>query len=205
MTQAPSPLARVPASSSRKRWQVAGWWAGIVLLGIVVVWWSGKWRGEREVDRSQLVLKETPQGKALYWANKPDELFSGWMVEMYPSGQKKSRSQVVNGRLHGLSEGWYPDGMLEVQEYFAEGVAEGPVKKWYPDGTLRSEGVAQAGKLEGVFRRWHPNGVMAEEITLREGQPHGPARAWDVNGTLLKEVIMEAGEIVNSASAFTKQ
>lgn len=122
--------------------------------------------------------------------------FSGWVTEHYATGTRRSRSRVVDGRLHGLSEGWHTNGVRQIQEHFAAGLSEGLVTKWHPDGTKASEGTARAGKFEGVFRRWHPNGVLAEEISLVAGKPHGLSRSWFPSGSLKAEVTLEAGEVM---------
>lgn len=173
--------------------------AGVAAVAVASVLWMLRPQPVMELPRDQLVLQATPQGEALCLAANPEVIFTGWMTESYPGGGKKSRSRVVDGRLHGLSEGWHPEGGLAVQEHFQAGVAEGPVTKWHSNGAKRSEGAAHVGKLEGVFRRWHGNGVLSEEITMRGGQPHGTARSWDESGNLKKEVMMEGGQLVRRA------
>src|SRR6266511_3157124 len=49
--------------------------------------------------------------------------FTGLMVEHGADGSLRSRSSVVNGLLHGLSQGWYTNGQLQVTEQFKEGVS----------------------------------------------------------------------------------
>ncbi len=172
-------------------------WLGVAAVLAGMIAWVFTRESVPEISREELILKDSPAGPALYLAKEPEVLFSGWMTEVYPDGRAKSRSRVVDGRLHGVSEGWYPEGGLEVQETFKAGVADGPVTKWHPDGTMRSQGAARAGHLDGVFRRWHANGVLAEEITMREGLPHGRARAWNEAGELMTEVMMEAGQVLH--------
>ena len=55
--------------------------------------------------------------------------FTGFMLEQYASGQLKSRSFLLDGVLHGVSEGWYPNGVLQVREHFENGASVGSQEK----------------------------------------------------------------------------
>lgn len=144
------------------------------------------------IDASRLIRLD---GR-LVLRDNTNQPFSGWMTEHYPDGTPKSRSEIFQGVLNGVSEGFYTNGTLQVREHFVSGIGEGPVLKWHPDGARLSEGIAHQGQLEGVFRRWHTNGVLAEEITLKAGQPHGPSRAWFPSGSLKAEVELNEGKVV---------
>ncbi len=122
--------------------------------------------------------------------------FTGVMVEFYPDGARLSRSEVVAGRLHGLSEGWYPDGQLQVREHFVRGVSHGERVKWHANGATQSVAVIVEGQLHGPFRRWHENGALAEELTMNRGQPDGLARAFYPSGHLKSRVRLENGRVV---------
>lgn len=172
--------------------------AGGLVLGLLAVggWWFIESRPPAP-GRAEAVLADLVRlDGRLFLREATNTPFTGWMTEHYPEGAVRSRSQVVGGLLHGVSEGWRTNGQLQVREYFVAGVAEGPVTKWHPDGTRLSEGLARAGQLEGTFRRWHPNGLLAEEVTLRAGQPDGLSRAWFPSGHLKAEVELEQGRVV---------
>lgn len=172
--------------------------AGGLVLGLLAAgaWWFLESRPPAP-NRAEAALTDLVRSDGrLFLRGTTNAPFTGWMTEHYPEGAVKSRSQVVDGLLHGVSEGWRTNGQLQVREHFVGGVAEGPVTKWHPDGTRLSEGLARAGRLEGTFRRWHPNGVLAEEVTLRAGQPDGLSRAWFPSGHLKAEVELEQGRVV---------
>jgi len=120
---------------------------------------------------------------------------TGVVLERYSSGQIKSRSGVVNGRLEGLSEGWHTNSVRQVGEPFRAGKSHGLRRKWYASGRLLSTAEIVAGQLHGVFRQWHENGRMAEEIPMRHGQPHGVSRAWFPDGALKARACLVAGNV----------
>lgn len=122
--------------------------------------------------------------------------FSGWMTETHPDGSLRSRSQVVNGQLHGLSEGWSAEGRLQVQEPFERGVAHGIRTKWYPSGGTQSVAHIVHGQLQGPFRRWHENGVLAEDVRMERGQPHGLSLAYYPSGYLKAQVRLDQGKVL---------
>jgi antitoxin component YwqK of YwqJK toxin-antitoxin module len=127
-------------------------------------------------------------------------LFAGSMVEHYPDGVLRSRSAVVDGLLHGLSEGWHTNAQLQVSEHFRGGVSHGERIKYYPDGTRQSVGTVVDGKLEGTFRRWHPNGQLAETAELRAGIPHGPAQSFYPSGYLKTQATLRDGKVTATQS-----
>lgn len=174
---------------------IAGVGLAAALVGLAVTCWPRRAAPPQEPPTrllSDLILVD---GR-LYPRGNAQAPFSGWVVEHYVDGALKSRSQTVDGRLEGVSEGWHPNGQAQVREHFVAGVAEGPVTKWYPNGQVLSEGMARQGRLEGTFRRWHDNGQLAEEVTLHHGEPQGLSRAWFPNGQLKAEVLLEAGQVV---------
>ncbi len=127
-------------------------------------------------------------------------LFTGTLVEHSPDGVLRSRSAVVDGLLHGLSEGWHTNALLQVTEHFRGGVSHGERIKYYPDGTRQSVGTVVDGKLEGTFRRWHPNGQLAETAELRAGVPHGPAQSFYPSGFLKTQATLQDGKVTATRS-----
>lgn len=191
-----SPQAAEANSETRSWGRVRVFWCFVAVVGALGVGVLVLRPRPTPVELpSELVSNLTRRDGRLY-APGAAAPFTGWMLERYPDAALKSRSQISNGVLQGLSEGWHTNGTLQVQEHFVAGVSEGPVAKWHVDGTKLSEGSARAGKLEGVFRRWHTNGVLSEELTLVGGQPSGVSRSWFPSGSLKAEVVLEQGKVV---------
>ncbi|MFO7725239.1 MAG: toxin-antitoxin system YwqK family antitoxin [Oceanipulchritudo sp.] len=125
------------------------------------------------------------------------EPFTGILVTYYEDGELKARTEVRDGLLHGLSEGWYPDGTPEIREPFRKGRSHGTRVRWHPNGTMASRARIVDGELHGLFERWHDNGSLHQEIHMVEGQAHGPSRAFYPSGYLQAVVEMEKGSVLN--------
>jgi len=149
----------------------------------------------REVNRAHLEFRE---GKLSAQGNPRP--FGGIMAEVYPSGVRRSRGEVVGGVLHGVSEGWYTNGVLQVHEEFSRGVAHGVRTRWYADGQKAAETPIVNGKVNGIYRRWHENGILAEEIQMADNEPDGISRAYYPSGAPKAVATMKMGEVVDRKS-----
>lgn len=142
------------------------------------------------VARLQLELRD-----GLFHRPGADVPFTGWVTDHFQDGTVKLRSAVVDGRLHGESEGWFTNRVLEVREHFQRGHPHGTRTTWHPNGQTRSEGELVSGEQQGVFRQWHEDGSRAVEAGFKDGRPHGLSIAWHPSGFLKAEALMERGEI----------
>ena len=141
-----------------------------------------------EVLRSELELRE---GRLIQTGRT--NLFTGAMIERFHNSLLKSRSQLSNGLLQGLSEGWYTNGQIQVREHFRAGVSDGVRTKWHENGDRMSEALIVAGRLHGLYRRWHENGQLAEEVSMKENAPEGLSRAYYPSGFLKAEARLQHG------------
>lgn len=177
-----------------RRWQ---WCVGAVALALVgVALLLPRLRPSAgpalpEVARSEVELRE---GR-WFWRGQ-EAAVTGWLVEHYDDGVRKSRSAVSNGWLEGESIGWHTNGAKQIEEWFRAGVSHGRRTRWNLDGSKLSEAEIVEGKIEGVFRRWHPDGTLAEEVQMKDGQPDGVSRAWFPSGYLKAEARLEQGKVV---------
>ena len=127
-------------------------------------------------------------------------LFTGFLLDTYEDGTRKSLSAVSNGLLHGLSLGWHTNGQQQIEEHFVLGVSHGPRTKWHENGQKLSEVTIVDGQLDGTFRRWDESGALTEEIEMKAGQPDGLSRAYYPNGTVKTEVRLEQGRVLERHS-----
>jgi hypothetical protein len=152
---------------------------------------------ESTVSPPHLVARfrlEKQEGR--YFRRGSAEAFTGWLADYGTNGSMRARAGVVDGRLHGLSEGWATNGTLELREYFHRGLPHGPRITWYATGQKRSEGWLVYGQQQGVYRQWTEAGTLAAEAEFKDGRPHGLSRAWHPSGCLKSEALMRHGEIV---------
>lgn len=177
-----------------RRWKHPGVFVGIVLIAAAAfVFFHGTPRQSvspaREVLRSELQLVEgrlTERGVP----------FTGVVLEYYGDGPLKSRSEVSNGLLEGLSEGWYTNGVLQVTEHFLLGVSHGLRAKYYDNGSRLSVATIVEARVQGVYERWHRNGVLAEKVFLTNGVADGESLAFHPDGSLKARVRLDAGKVV---------
>lgn len=189
--------ASVPPAAPQRRIGARGWTAVFVAMALIAVWvWFHRSNSGSGPQQERTAGELVRHGDRLCETNSGHP-FTGWLVDRYPDSALKSRSQMSNGILQGVSEGWYANGALQLREMFANGVSEGIVTHWCEDGSKLSEGTAHEGKLEGTFRRWHPTGQLAEEVSFRAGAPEGVSHAWHPDGSLKAEVRHQEGKIVD--------
>ena len=177
-------------------------WVLVVGLGLGLAGFI--WLKRRAVPPPPVVVApvEVPRGELNLVEGRlrrtgETQAFTGIMVEFYPGGgQRQSRSEVSNGVLHGVSEGWFTNGVMQVREPFVEGVAHGTRSKWHANGKLQSTAEIVSGKLHGTFRRWDESGALTEQMEMKNGVAHGLSRAWFPSGFLKAEVEMADGKPV---------
>lgn len=169
----------------------------LCVTGLIVLILILNQAGDTErVALPHVSLSEVEQTDGVFRLLGQAEPFTGFVVENYPEGPIRSRVQVEEGLLHGLSEGWFADGVRQVQETFLSGVSNGQRVKWYASGSLKSKEEIIEGNLEGTFLEWHENGQLAKQIPLIEGVAHGVSRAWFSSGFLKARVTLEGGKVV---------
>lgn len=144
-----------------------------------------------EVPRDQL---QRVDGR--WWRSGAARPLDGVMVERYADGSMRTRSEVRDGLLDGISEGWTPAGQLEVRESFRRGVSHGLRTRWYASGVKRSEAMIVDGQIDGAFVSFHENGALAESVSMKDGVPHGVSRAFHPDGRLKAEVELDHGRVV---------
>lgn len=132
----------------------------------------------------------------IFYRGDSSTAFTGWLTDHAPDGSVRLRTAVVDGRLHGVSEGWTTNRTLELREYFQHGLPHGPRITWHPNGQKRSAGQMALGRQQGSYHQWTDAGALAAEAEFKDGKPHGISRAWHPSGCLKAEALMNNGEVV---------
>lgn len=131
----------------------------VTLLFILGLFCSKSGGGSgREINSEQLQKR----GDGLFYAVNEEKPYSGKVVELYKSGQKKIEQTFSNGKLHGLTTSWNSDGQKEEETSYQNGAQTGPYRTWYDNGQQKSEGVYKEGKEEGKWTFWTRNGEKIE-------------------------------------------
>lgn len=170
-----------------------GFVAALLLVGLMaaIIFWPSE-RGEpvalRECLRSELDLRD-----GVLFVKDGDVPFTGNLIEIYTTEDRKLEIGIRNGKVDGLSRGWYEDGQLETEEHFVDGISDGLRTRWHPNGVKKSETEIVDGRLSGHHIEWHDNGTKAAEAIMVDGQPEGLVESWHPSGKLKSRVVYEKG------------
>jgi len=184
--------------TTRHKVSPATWFIAFALAALGGWWVSQQKQPEPIEANRELLLSLIVRSNDMMFASGATNPFSGSVVEYYSSGKLKSKTEILSGKLHGVSHGYFTNGQMQVEEFFTNGVSHGVRKKWHTDGQLLSEGEIIGGQFHGAFKKYHENGKMAQEVMLSNGVPHGISRSWDTNGTLVNTVEMANGKKIGT-------
>jgi antitoxin component YwqK of YwqJK toxin-antitoxin module len=183
-----------PRRESPRALQLIVGFVMIALLGITLLRQNEKVPEPTVIEYDKAELERRDDG--LYVIGSTNA-FSGIMIERYKEDGLKSRSEFVDGQLHGTSEGFFPQGQRQILEHFVKGVSSGIRSRWYTNGTMQSEGLIVNGEFSGGYKRWYQSGLVAEDMLFQDGKPDGISRAWYESGSLKSLVNMKMGEVVS--------
>ena len=82
----------------------------------------------------------------IYYQVKESEPYSGWIKEMWDSGQVKMLGKLKDGK---------PDGLVTL---------------WYENGQKKQGRTTKDGKPDGLGTMWHENGQKMNESTYKDGE-----------------------------------
>ena len=151
----------------------------------------------RELPRSALTLRDGRLYESSTTPSPDASPFTGVFYENFPSGERKLKIEVRDGKVHGTSVGYFENGQREVLEHFTHGVSNGLRTRWDTEGRKLSEEPIKNGKLNGTFVKWHPNGNKAVQMTMVKGEIDGVAEAWHPDGTLKSKTRFVDGKLIN--------
>ncbi len=122
----------------------------------------------REINSDQLQKR----GDDLYYAVNEEKPYSGKVVELYESGQKRMELTLKNGKLHGLSTIWYDNGQKQKEGAYKDGKEDGQWIFWYDNGQKQKEGAYKDGKREGRWDFWTKDGEQLQTDTVTDIDGH---------------------------------
>ena len=125
------------------------------------------------------------------------EPFTGIVVDTHPSGAKKLRRSVVDGRAEGLWLEWYESGVPRYVATWRGGKGDGVWTYFHETGEVRERSVVVADAFDGPVEGWHANGRKAFEGAYRQNQKDGVFRYWDEGGRLDRTETYADGERVD--------
>jgi antitoxin component YwqK of YwqJK toxin-antitoxin module len=174
------------SKGSRIAWVALG--AALVLVAALV--WNVR---TSEVEDVEMTLAALDVREDVLFLKASDEQFNGTLIEDYNRAFRKLEIAIVDGRAHGVSQGWFDNGQMEVEEFFVNGISHGVRTRWFPNGSKKSEAPIAEGVISGRFSQWHENGVLAAVVPMLDGKSHGVAEAWYPSGALKSRVLFAEG------------
>ncbi|GHN00170.1 hypothetical protein WSM22_16590 [Cytophagales bacterium WSM2-2] len=113
-----------------------------------------------------------------------DQLFSGWVYQLFPNGDTLSLTPYFKGREEGSSKEWYANRQLKETRVYHEGKKEGEHLGWYENGYLRFIYNYQNDVYEGRVKEWGPNKLLYRDFNYVKGYEYGLQRMWETDGRL---------------------
>ena len=128
----------------------------------------------------------------LYYQVNKTKPYSGWVKDMYDSGQAKIIGRFKDGKPDGPAIGWYENGQKRNETTFKDGKEDGLWTSWYENGQKYNETTFKDGEEDGPLTEWHKTGQKLAEETYKDGEKVS-AKYWDSKGEEV-ETLQEARE-----------
>jgi antitoxin component YwqK of YwqJK toxin-antitoxin module len=90
--------------------------------------------------------------------------------EYYESGELKSETPYIDGKIHGIEKWYYESGELLFEIPFVNGKIHGIWKTYYKSGQLMRESPFTNGKIHGIVIDYYENGQIKEETLYVDGE-----------------------------------
>ena len=140
--------------------------------------------GDSAIDKA---LKEAVDVKSLrnrnglYYQDNKTKPYSGWVKEMYDSGQVEMLVKAKDGKEDGLYTSWHENGQKSNEVTYRDGKADGLWTWWRENGQKAEEGTFKDGIPDGPNTKWHDNGQRKAEATYKGGAKVS-AKYWNSKG-----------------------
>ena len=85
----------------------------------------------------------------------------------------------VNGKLHGIMQGYYPTGQILHDVPFINGAINGTVKNYHANGVISRTTPFVNGKTEGLAKIYNEQGRIIKEISYVNGVIEGECKRFD--------------------------
>jgi antitoxin component YwqK of YwqJK toxin-antitoxin module/tetratricopeptide (TPR) repeat protein len=108
--------------------------------------------------------------------------YEGEVINYYPDGTPKVRSQMHADKKDGPVSRYYPNGTLEMRHLYAADKLQGPFEVFYPNKVLEKKGTYRNDELDGPYVLNYPNGQPRETGTFTNGQRTGLWREYYASG-----------------------
>jgi antitoxin component YwqK of YwqJK toxin-antitoxin module len=120
--------------------------------------------------------------------------FSGYIYQLFPTGDTAFVLTYLNGLQEGKSKKWYPNRQLKEERFYAAGHKQGLQMGWWPDGKPKFIFEANNDDYAGAFKEWFSSGKIAKYFYYQNGHEQGSQKAWWPDGTIRANYVILNGE-----------
>jgi antitoxin component YwqK of YwqJK toxin-antitoxin module len=152
--------------------------------------------------------EEIEEREGIIYLNGSDTPYTGKVFMLYAKGQKKSETNVKDGKPDGLWVRWHKNGQKKSESNYKDGV-EISVKYWNSKG-VEGVNVEELEQREGIYYlvgsdtpytgkvfMLYAKGQKAE-ANFKDGKLDGLAVRWHENGQKAEEVKFKDGKIIST-------
>ena len=149
--------------------------------------------------------EEIEEREGIIYLNGSDTPYTGKVFMLYAKGQKKSETNVKDGKPDGLWVRWHKNGQKKSESNYKDGV-EISVKYWNSKG-VEGVNVEELEQREGIYylvgsdtpytgkaTSLYENGQKWSEANFKDGKLDGLAVGWHENGQKESEVNFKDGK-----------
>ncbi len=108
------------------------------------------------------------------------------VIASYPSGAKRLRVAVVDGRSEGVWMEWFPTGIPRYIASWRAGKGDGTWMYFHESGAIRERATVVADVYHGDVEGWHQNGVKQFDGAYVNNARSGVWRFWSSDGRLVR-------------------
>ncbi len=149
--------------------------------------------GLRNEGEDNTANSTTNSGKAV--APKREEVKPAMKNEYYPTGELKSETPMINGKIEGKQKYYYKSGKLAFYNVYKNNFKNGAYEFFFENGRLRQKNDFKNDKIHGEFKEYHDNGAIKIESVFTDGKHNGYENKYDKDGRLLSRQYYVMGKI----------
>lgn len=122
----------------------------------------------------------------LYY-DEQGNLFTGVSYDYYSDSLTRSVTELVEGRLDGLTKLYFDNGQIEEIRSFNKGMMNGKWERWNRQNIRIAEASYVDNIKDGKWYIWDDNGTLRYDMTYKLGVKTGTWLMFDDKGKLISQ------------------
>lgn len=111
-----------------------------------------------------------------------NNVFSGYIKQMYDENQTKSIYSFYKGKQEGLSITYFPNGKIKDSRSYKTGKSFGRHFGYWKNGHQKYDFTYKDDKREGLQKQWYETGTPYSFLNYKNDSEEGMQKAWRQNG-----------------------